>query len=183
MSDPNKIPRADSKLKNLPAEVQEQLYAKVLELKSGGLRQEEALPWLRKEHGIKSSTGSLSDFLSWYSARLLSRDRHQRVLALLEKDRATGQFSDEELFQRGQRFFAELTIAEEDAKGWASVHKTTTDRQSLDLDRKKFKRETLELFVKWSADKRAAEILSSGATHEEKLKALDQTLFPEDWAK
>lgn len=181
MNDAHKLPRSDAKLKGLDEPVQEALWAKVCELKSAKRQQAEALPWLLAEHGVKSSTGALSDWLSWYAARLRSRARAQHVQGLLEQDRLKG-FSDEELFSRGQRYMTELTIAEEDPKGWAAVQRTARDREDSQLNRQKFKRETGELFLKFYADERAREIAgNSSSTHEDKLRALDQLMFPEDW--
>ena len=54
-------------------------------------------------------------------------------------------------------------------------------KAKLDLDREKFRRETCETFLKWYEDKRAKEIAGSADTFAEKIKQLDQLMFPDDW--
>lgn len=51
------------------------------------------------------------------------------------------------------------------------------------LEKAKFKRTTCELFVKWYADKRAQEIMTSGASQSEMIEALGRAMFPDDWGK
>ena len=54
--------------------------------------------------------------------------------------------------------------------------------EQLRLAQKKFQRETASLFLKWQADERAKAIAGSGATNAEKIEALGQAMFGEDWA-
>jgi len=53
---------------------------------------------------------------------------------------------------------------------------------SLKLAQTKFQRETCELFVKWFADERAAQIADSkGVGTDEKVEQLGKLMFGEDW--
>jgi len=177
----DKPARSDAKLKRLPDDLQEQLYKYAT---MPNVTQENTRAWLETEHGIKTSAGAFSEWMTWYAARKRTLDRQQKVLGMLQaKKAAHPEWTDDYIFSEGQSIMALLTLAEEDPKGWALIQRTARDREAGAMDRAKFKRETLELFVKWFADKRAAEILTSGSTHEEKLRALDQAMFPEDWAK
>ena len=56
-------------------------------------------------------------------------------------------------------------------------------KAKLDLDRQKFRRDSLELFVTWAADQRAQQILSSNDSYSERIKKLDQLMFPDDQVK
>jgi len=51
----------------------------------------------------------------------------------------------------------------------------------LALDRDKFKRETCELFLKWSEDNRAKEIAASSGSNSDKIAKLGELMFGEDW--
>lgn len=56
------------------------------------------------------------------------------------------------------------------------------DQASLDLQRKRFQRETCELFVKWFEDKRAQEIAGAkDLSADERTQQLGQLIFKEDW--
>lgn len=54
--------------------------------------------------------------------------------------------------------------------------------KKLSLEVEKFQRETVELFIKWSAEKAAREIASSNLSHADKIEQLGQAMFGEDWA-
>lgn len=55
-------------------------------------------------------------------------------------------------------------------------------QEALALDKKRFQRDTCELFVKWSNDKRVKEIVSSkGMADDRKVELLGQKIFGEDW--
>ena len=181
MSDSPKLPRADAKLKRLSEAVQ----ARIMEMcAQPGMKQTDVLKWIKDECDVRSSPAALSEFLSWYAARKEARQNEARVSAFLDEERNLHpELTDEQLFERGQRAFSLLAIARQDAKEWTSVQKVGIDKASSQTDRAKFKRETCELFLEWSADEQAKAIAGSGSTHEEKLRALDQAMFPEDWGK
>lgn len=56
-----KKPRGDAKLKTLPDALQEDLWQQLRRT-----HQVKAQAWLLEKHGVKTSTGALSDFYSWY---------------------------------------------------------------------------------------------------------------------
>jgi hypothetical protein len=51
----------------------------------------------------------------------------------------------------------------------------------LKLATEKFRRDTCELFLRWSADRRAAEVATSNTSHTDKIEALGQLMFGDDW--
>ena len=54
-------------------------------------------------------------------------------------------------------------------------------QQELALAREKFQRDTCELFLRWSADRRASELATSNSSHADKIAALGQLMFGDDW--
>lgn len=107
--------------------------------------------------------------------------------------------SEEELDRIGTRTFTLLAIRRQDTKSFVKLrsaqNKAELERaklqlaeraesrqtEALALDKTRFQRETCELFLKWSEDQRARDIAANGASNSEKIEALGQLLFEEDW--
>ncbi|HMO51900.1 MAG TPA: hypothetical protein PKE26_11005 [Kiritimatiellia bacterium] len=53
--------------------------------------------------------------------------------------------------------------------------------EALAIARKKFQRDTCELFLKWYQDQRAADIAAAPGDPAEKMELLGQLIFKEDW--
>jgi hypothetical protein len=53
--------------------------------------------------------------------------------------------------------------------------------QKLELERKRYQRQTAQLFIEWHGDKRAREIVESRDGNAEKLEKLGRAIFGEDW--
>jgi len=54
--------------------------------------------------------------------------------------------------------------------------------EQIDLAKKRFRRDTCEMFLKWRADQRASEIADDpGLGSDEKTDMLGKLMFPEDW--
>lgn len=169
-------PRADSKLKTLPEERQGQIaeFARDHSLA-------ETVLWLR-EDGVQSSAAALSEFLSWYLLRDQLRKNESTVETVLEQLRgARPDLTESDLFSAGQSFFSALAIEQRDALSWKRVQDVKVKTEALKLLEKKFQRETCELFLTWSADKRAREVAASGASSAEKIERLGELMFGEDW--
>ena len=172
--------RADSKLKRLPVEI----HCEIVErLAAPGVTQLDVIGWLKEKHFTACSPASFSRSLPFIRQRVKSHAREQIILAKMDERRATRKFSEAELFAWGQEQFAMMSIADEDPKAWAMIQKTARDKEQSNLDRQRFKRETCELFLKWFEDKRAKEIAAGGLSYSDKLKRLDQLMFPDDHAK
>lgn len=54
-------------------------------------------------------------------------------------------------------------------------------REELALAREKFQRDTCELFIRWATDQRATELATSNTSHADKIAALGQLMFGDDW--
>lgn len=187
---PAKI-RRDAKLMSLPPERQAEVIAIATE--SGITRK--TLDRLRDELGIViGSAQTLSKFWHWYHSPMQRIEREMTARGsmtefIVEKLRASKQgYTDEELFQFGQRMFAERAIALENQAEWVTTQSAARDKEKVALKKEevglatqKFRRETCELFLKWYEQKQAQDIAASGATHSEKIERLGQLMFGEGW--
>lgn len=178
MSDIN--PRSDAKLKRLPIAVICELVARC---QQPGCKQTDVLAWLKAEHGVSSSAPALSQAYTYLVSRARAHEREQKVQASLDCEKLEHpELTDEQLFALGQRRFTLMTIAEEDPKGWALIQKTAREKESGQLDRQKFQRETVALFIKWVADEEARRIASGPASTDEKTEKLGQRIFGDLWS-
>lgn len=174
-------PRSDSKLKTLPAERQADIFARMnLPVKQGG-GIANVLEWLRKD-GLQTSAGALSEFYSWYSLQQQFSRNESTVEVLLEKFKeADPNATPEKILQMGQAFFSALALEQQDPKVWFLTQQIGLKKEQLSLDKKKFNRETCELFLKWFDDKEAKRIASSSLSYADKIEKLGQAMFKEDW--
>lgn len=189
-------PRADSRLKTLPQERQDAIaeYARDHTLA-------DTLKWLR-EDGLQTSMAALSQFLSWYSLHEQFRQDESTTEALLEElKREVPALTEEQLDELGQRTFSLLSIRRQDLEGFVAIRSARAKAEiekaklqlreqaerrlaeGLKLQREKFRRETCELFLKWWEDKQAREIAASSDSFADKIRRLDQLMFPDDWAE
>lgn len=180
----NRKPSSAAVLKNLPPERQAQI-ADRLRFKRPpewpDNSQKAVRRWL-KEDGLETSEAALSEFLSWYLVRATLQEREQKVQAWLECEKLEHpELTEEELFRRGQRKFSLISIAEEDPDAWVKIQKTQRDKEVTTLDRVKFQRETIKLFLTWSADEEAKKIATGNASTAEKTEQLGQRIFGELW--
>lgn len=191
---PEKKARSDSKLKNLPAERQEQ----ILELFSGRSLQE-VRDELRND-GLHTSVTALSEFYSWFQLQQQFKEDESTAEDLLEQlKREVPEITDEQLDLIGQRTFSLLAIRRQDpetflkvrsARFKGEIEKAKLDlreraearhREALVLERQRFQRETCDLFLKWFEDQRAKEISTSGESNASKIERLGQLMFGADW--
>lgn len=174
-----KKPRGDSVLKTLPEDRQ---AAIVEHLRSHKLP--ETAAWLR-EDGLKTSATALSDFWSWWHLRAQFRQDEQTTESLLEQLKAeVPELSEAQLDELGQRTFSLLSIRNQDLGGFVKVRtarakavleaeklklRTLAEermREGLELEKKRFQRETAKLYLEWCEDRRAKEVVTSGAKHQ-----------------
>lgn len=168
--------RSDSVLGTLPADRQDAIADYAL-----GHSLAETIDWLRAD-GIRTSSRGLSVWLSSWRLQQTLRRNEATVETLLEDFRkAKPDASLEEIRSVGQSFFSALALQEQDPKIWAMTQGLALKRDELELSRKKFQRETAELFLKWWNDKRATEIASSDMSNAEKLEQLGQQMFGDLW--
>jgi hypothetical protein len=187
MSSEQQKPRSDAKLKVLPEERQEAIaeYAR-------GHSLEDTVKWLR-EDGLQTSTRAVSEFLSWFTLRRRFQIAEQDTITfidLLKKKRP--QMDEVEREQWASEFFQLQAIKQNDpetflafatarAKGDLEKQKLRIKEEELALSKKRFQRETCDLFLQWFANEQAKSIASSGATNKEKIQRLGQLMFGEEW--
>lgn len=168
-------------LKNLSPERQAEVYARCNLPADQGGGYTATRKWLADD-GIKTSEAALSEFWSWYGLSQQLKRNESTVETLLKRYREINQNATaEELMQAGQAFFSALALEQQDAKTWYLTQQVGLKKEQLTLDRKKFQRDTCELFIKWYADEEAKKIMSSNMPTAEKTERLGQRMFGELW--
>jgi len=179
--------RSDAVLKGLPAARQEAVaeFARDHSLAA-------TLAWLRAD-GVRTSSGALSEFLSWYSLRRRFSAFEANSLTMIELLREKRpELPESELQGYAAEFFQLQALEQDDPamflkfatarfKARVESERLGIEREKLELAREKHQRETCELFVAWAADERAREVAASGLGHGEKIEALGRLMFGEDW--
>jgi hypothetical protein len=109
-------------------------------------------------------------------------DDQQTTEALLEElRREVPGVSPEQLAVLGQRTFSLLALRQKDVNAWVALQRTQVALDDVRLSAEKFRRETCELFLKWSEDNRAREIAAGGSSNADKIEALGRLMFAETW--
>lgn len=182
-------PKSNAILLNLPEEQQAQLVEWLL----GGMPYHRAQAMLEKEYGVTVSMGTFTGFWEKVCVPELLRRRSQAVTTANEvADEARkmpGRFDAATIDALKQKAF-ELAISPnanpKDVKSIMSLvlkaRGQDLDARQLSLDQERFKRETCELFLKWSADQRAKEIAGGQASNADKIEQLGQLMFGEEWS-
>ena len=181
-------PRADASLKTLPEERQ----AEIIEyMRSHKLAETRA--WLT-EQGITASIGALSGFWSWWHVDV--RLKHQMKEAATIADELKSvlatlpqlNLNEEQLNLVAQAAFEVDAVKREDFDQFVALRQLRQKDRRLALDREehglslqKFQRETAELFLKWSEDQRAKEVLASSSSNAEKIEQLGSLMFGDLW--
>jgi hypothetical protein len=186
--------RQDARLKTLPEERQAQIIAHLQDH-----RLADTAAWLR-EDGFVTSATALSEFLSWYRLKQQFSEDASTVESLVEqlKQEVPG-LTEPQLDELGQRTFSLLAIRNQDLGGFVKVRSARFKaeierskiqlreaaekrlREGLQLQQEKFRRETVELFVKWSSDLRSREILDKPVSNKAKIEELGRYHFGELW--
>ena len=169
-------PRSDAKLKTLSPERQ---FAIADYARSHSL--DETVAWLRAD-GFSTSRAALSGWLSWYQLQAQLKRNESTVETLLGrlKDQRPD-WTPDQIEKAGQAFFGALALEQQDPKAWYLTQTVGIKRQQLDLEEKKFRRETCQLFLQWAADQRAREIAAGAGSNSEKIERLGQLMFGEAW--
>jgi hypothetical protein len=113
-------PRPEAKLKTLPDAVQAALYA-LYQKKSGA----ECLSWLKDSHGVKSSTGALSNFAAWYPFSRPLEMVASRAKAFEQQLKANPalNLNAEQVSAAGQIAFEQVALQMQDIKGFINLRK------------------------------------------------------------
>lgn len=185
--------RSDSKLKNLPEERQEQIIAWTREPKSettpGGLQH--AREQLAAD-GVKVSLRALSEFVSWWRLEERFSSASERAQQFEARLLQNPDFSPERAREAGQALFTMEAMEAGDAQTFVSLEslalaqrsaktKFELEREKLDVSKKRLQLVTCEKFLEWFKDERARQIADGSGTNAQKIEALGQAMFGEDW--
>lgn len=187
-------PRSDSKLKTLPEDRQEQIIAWSMERKTetcpGGLQH--AREQLAAD-GIKVSLSTLSEFVSWWRLQrrfAAASSRAKQIEEMLREQDPS--MSPEKVREMGQKIFTLEAVESGDAKSFvalehlaldqrSAVAKFELEKQKLDVSKRRLQLLTCEKFLEWFKDERARQIVEGSGTNAQKIEALGQAMFGEDW--
>lgn len=128
--------RADSKLKNLPAEAQETMWLLMnpTDATVSAATLEDVLVHLQNEHSVECSLSTLSEWRSWYALKLRMEragERADQARLELAKDKS---ITPEDLERVAQAIFTAETLEAGNAKAYVQIAKLGLQRRALDLD-------------------------------------------------
>jgi len=127
-------PRADAKLKNLPAEVQEEMFRRA----NTGSTVEEILAWVNSEHSVKSSEGAFSGWYSWFVLRKrMEKAKSRAAQATEEFATANPDAKLEDLERLGQMVFTAETIEGGDIGAYVKLMELKLRRAAQEIERSK----------------------------------------------
>jgi hypothetical protein len=155
----------------------------------------DTVAWLRKD-GIETSKSAVSYFLDWYQLRQQFAADEATTDGLLEQLKSeVPNLTEAQLDELGQRTFSLLAIRRKDLDGFVTVRSARAKgelekaklqlreraenrlRESLELQREKFQRETLELFLRWRQDQETNRIAEMSVPNEERIRLLRKHWF------
>jgi hypothetical protein len=169
----NRKPNSNSALKTLPPERQAAIaeYCRDHSLRN-------TAKWLADD-GITTSIPALSEWFSWWKLAQRAEDRARKVDAfLIEEKSLHPELTEVQLFDRGQRLFSMIAMAEEDAKNWTALQTVSLKRGLLQLDREKFQTLAAEKMLDKRLRQAADEINNrNDLTRAEKIAAMRKAAF------
>ncbi len=145
-----KKPRSDAKLKNLPAEAQEELWVlrttpqvpMDAEDPAGAMRpfsQQELQLEIPLRHGFTVSVSSLSEWESWYQQRAdFAHSVRRAEEAKLQYLAANPDATPEALMSVGQMIFTNKSMQEGDVAAFVKLSTLMERRKAREFDEKKF---------------------------------------------
>lgn len=136
-------------------------------------------PWSKgPNRGQSVSAAALSGIYKRLRFRAAEQFARQSVKERAEREPGLTQA---QLDEYGQRVFTEIVIMEQDLDGFVKLRRAQQGADSVSLDKARFRRESLQLFVEWAANKRALELAVSPVSNAEKIEQLGALMFGEDW--
>lgn len=172
-----KKPRADSKLKNLPEEIQEGFW-ELLHPSSAdtpAYTLEDLGGEIFDKHQISVGLSTLSEWRSWYALKRRMEQATERADQARLELAKSGDYSPEDIERVAQTVFTAETLQAGDVEAYVKLATLGLKRRSLDHDARKLK----ILEEKSAAAKAAIEAATSkakagGGISEETLKELEE---------
>jgi len=118
--------RAD--LRHRPAELQAEMARR---LESGECTQKELAVWLEAEHQIVTQQQGVSRWFAWY--RMPARPWNRPAIiekAVAKLRKMNPRMSEDRVFEKGQKLFAEMAIEERDLDGWVKSQRLMIARRN-----------------------------------------------------
>jgi hypothetical protein len=131
-----------------------------------------------------SSDSQLTRFVQWQARQVI----WDRANDMAEQDEAAlssqfPQLSREKLREAAIKRSYVIADAIGNPALTMKVVKEDLNAEKNSREWQEFQRETCELFLKWSEDKRAQDIASAGISNADKIEQLGQLMFGEGWKK
>lgn len=147
--------RSDAKLKNLPQEVQEDLW-RMRNPEEGGekVKFEDILVWLKSTHGMSSSLGALSEFYSWQRLRKRMDRAKSRSEQVRDELSADPSLTAEDLERAAQFTFTSEAMEGGNVKSYVALARLRLQARKLDQDDRRL--QMLEAAEKRRVDAEAA---------------------------
>ena len=162
-------PHADSKLKILPEERQDEIAEYATE---NTLR--ETVRWLGAG-GLETSVSALSRFLSWYRLKEQMARNEAAVSELLaDMVRRDPALTADRLHEIGHMFFAGLALENQDARGWCMMQRIVLKKAQLQLDTDKYR--DIVQAQKEALERGLQAAKASGGLSPETIKKIEQEL-------
>ena len=168
---------ANSKLKNLPETVLEEMWRfRYPEEDGKKLTFVEILAELQSKHGVSSSLAALSEFYSWMRMKRRmdsARQRAEQARMMLAQDPGA---TPEAIARVGQMTFTAEMVEDGNVKAFVELEKLRMQARQLDLDHAKF------AIIKAKADRldalenKAKELKQGGGLSAETLDMLEKQL-------
>lgn len=150
--------------------------------------------------GKKPSLATLSNLRDRLLMEESFREDESTTESILEQLKAEiPELSEDQIDQLGNRTFSLLTIRKQDLKGYVRLRSAMAKAQlerakldlrkqeaarqekSLELEEKRFQRETCKLFLKWAESEEAKKIASGTGSNDEKIQRLGEMMFGDLW--
>jgi len=136
----------------------------------------EILAWLKAEHGIDSSLGSLSEFFSWLRMKMRmerAAERASQVRMELARDSSV---TPEDLERIAQTVFTAEVIEGGDVKGFVQLATLRLNRQKLEQEERKLKLLESKAARLDELEAKAKELKQGGGLSAETLEMLEKQL-------
>jgi hypothetical protein len=163
--------RGDAKLKTLPAPVQAELFE---QCKPGYAQ---ARDWLLAEHGVKTSTGALSNFYGWYPFSLSATANYVQQFEPELKRITETAGEAEKLSQLSQFGFELMAMRAQDLEGYATLKKIRLKEREIALNQEALKLKVRQYEQKIEAARTSLEkAKGKGGVSPETLKLIEEQL-------
>lgn len=176
---PERRPRAEAKIKNLPEADQETLWILLhpSDPDTPAYTLEQALVYLQTEHSIECALSTLGEWRSWYALRRRTQKAMARAeQAKLEWLKENPSATPDELERLGQMVFTSETIEQGDVKAFVALMRERSRRQALEIDSRKLAILEAKAARLDELEAKAKEIRSGGGLSAETLEVIEKQL-------